>query len=1036
MTLQQNNVKQTPGTPARRLSISIALAAFVCAGVLCALGALFLKSRLDEAHTLTMNALRNRIGVEFNFDTLRTEGLRTLHITNVHVAAPIPGLGKASVDVEALRLRFSISDILRGQVVVSEVAVQGGHAVLEMTSRGERQSLSSVPREPFTFPVHLPKITLLGNDCSMEVRLAGLEQPMLVQNLQFELSSLPEAPLLSGNLEALLSYKEETTGIALSGHYKPDSFEGQAEIARISADAVRHFAALPEGLSGETALSVHAWGNPAQRAHAEIKITAAHLNYPGLPVPIEDMDASIAALLRWDGDSRRLDVVEGTVLTPLARIAMRGGMDFQPSPPVLDLSAVITDIPVESLLPQFMPEAVAKLGKVEVAFPEHAEAQLAISGALSKPEINARLLVPALNIAFNPADKQLPKASLQLAGGDFTWKNFAGVPEGTINISDGSVASAAFGVDATGLAGTVTLDKAGIALRPFVASISGKPFSGEARYELPSGNLVFAASGMLTAIEKTPLYNITHGLYIEGDVGFIASGSYARDGKITLKASADVTRGMVAFEWWLRKPIGVGANIKDLELVITPGKTMAIQGEAFVEDTHVLATFDYRYYQGKWKNHHIRVDLPVLEVNSAGKCFNIPYTATGGTCRDGFYERRAAGTHVDDNIATVGGFFEHVVFLADGGETPLVCRDAQVAVTLTSIKDVENTAELTLHTAEAHVPPFTETWLLPLGSDDPQYTDEYALHYFKEDDERRKAQGTTSVPRPWTHNLSSDVITVPPWEGRNFSARLHTNDDGTFFDFFRAEVGEGSLEGTYTHKKEDNVVELNATWDSIPAKYLIRHLELPEILAGTCSGKASHVVDQDDPRTTMRTEGDFTIVDGHFLGDALREAFQHAFSDSFAALHPAALRFDKVTSDLRIEGDHIYTDNLTLHSQGMSIKGSGVWVMEGDLDYRIDIAVSPDLADQLPVLRDSFNVQGFRMTQRDIELGFHLTGPTFSPTGQLAGLPPMAVTVVSGAAEMTSEAMRFLDTPRQMLMSIFRVGGGILGATRTQQQQQ
>ena len=105
------------------------------------------------------------------------------------------------------------------------------------------------------------------------------------------------------------------------------------------------------------------------------------------------------------------------------------------------------------------------------------------------------------------------------------------------------------------------------------------------------------------------------------------------------------------------------------------------------------------------------------------------------------------------------------------------------------------------------------------------------------------------------------------------------------------------------------------------------------------------------------------------------------------------------------------------------------------MDYRIDIAVRPDMADQIPILRDSFNVEGFRMTQKDIELGFHITGPTFSPTGELAGLPPMGVTLVSGAAEMTGEAMKLLDTPRQMFLSIFRIGGSILGATKTQQQE-
>ena len=81
----------------------MALAVFVFAGILFAVGALFLKYRLEHARVFSMNAISSRAGMEFRFDSLRTEGLRTFDVTGLRVTAPLPGAGKASLEAEALR---------------------------------------------------------------------------------------------------------------------------------------------------------------------------------------------------------------------------------------------------------------------------------------------------------------------------------------------------------------------------------------------------------------------------------------------------------------------------------------------------------------------------------------------------------------------------------------------------------------------------------------------------------------------------------------------------------------------------------------------------------------------------------------------------------------------------------------------------------------------------------------------------------------------------------------------------------------------
>lgn len=984
------------------------------------------------------------MGVDFTFDTLRTEGIRTLHITGLHAAAPLPGLGSAALDVDTLRVHLSLIDLLRGQLAVGEVHIGRGRLVLKELAMktnglGGPKTSSAAPSPLFKA---LPSFSIIGEDCAVELYSEDLEAPVLLQALAFTLSGKSGGAMISGEIQSQAAYANHTVDVNISGQYQPgNNFDVLLHVKGITTAAIRSFAAVPEGLDAGLDCAVHAWGNPEQQILADMEIQAKGLNYAGLPVPIQDEALSLKGLLQWDSSRRMLALRDGGLQSKLATLSLKGAVDFQQTPPAVALDALVSGLPTERFLPALIPESLQKQGKLELELSESPRIELTMSGPLNKPALKASIEVPNAEIGFQPEDKKYPKGEMRLAGAAFVWEDFSSLPEGTATIADGSVTSTLYGIQAEDITGTMSLSGSEIHLNPITASVSGKPVFARLAYGLSDGKLKGEVNGTLTQIEKTPLHHITKDLWIGGDIGFNISGEYTRGGAVKLTSSMDVTRGMVAFEWWLRKPAGVGATIKELNLAIVPGKTLDVQGEAYIEDTHVLGSFEYIRHQDKWQSRHIRVDIPHLEVNSAGKCINIPYTTTGGSCKDGFYESNAAGKVPGDKIDTLGGVFDHVSFLPDNGSSPLVCRDAKVSVTMNNIQGQPKTAELTVHAAEGHVPPFGETWLLPLGSDEPEYTDELALKYFEEEEEKKAAdtkksgQPVADSTRYWIFKLSADTITLPPWEGSNFVAEVHNSPDKTEFRSCSADIGGGHAEGTYVHEKKDNVGTLKATGKNIPARYPIRHLALPEILEGDLSGNISYAMDQDDPRTTLRAEGNFTITNGHFLADPLRDTFKQAFSDTFATLHPAALQFETASSDVRIEGDHVYTKNVAIQLPGMKIKGDGVWVMEGDMDYRVDIAVTPDMAEQLPILRDSFNVQGFRMTQRDIELGFHITGPTFNPTGELAGLPPVGVTLVSGAAEMTGEAMKLLDTPRQMLFSIFRIGGGILGATRTQQQQ-
>ena len=211
----------------------------------------------------------------------------------------------------------------------------------------------------------------------------------------------------------------------------------------------------------------------------------------------------------------------------------------------------------------------------------------------------------------------------------------------------------------------------------------------------------------------------------------------------------------------------------------------------------------------------------------------------------------------------------------------------------------------------------------------------------------------------------------------------------------------------------------------MPASYFIQHFNFPEVLSGRISGEVAYSLDRDDPGT-LTGNGSFEVKDGQFNADLLFSQLQ----GEMTAL-PPSLRFAYIRADVEFEKDLVRTPHLQLVSEGIKLEGSGRFVRDGDMDYYIKAAISPETASAIPVLRENFNIQGHRIAQQDIELAFNVSGPTFSPSGQLAELPPASVTLVSGALEVTSEAFRVIDVPRRILLDLLRIAGGIVGPPKS-----
>src|SRR5690606_20322204 len=144
------------------------------------------------------------------------------------------------------------------------------------------------------------------------------------------------------------------------------------------------------------------------------------------------------------------------------------------------------------------------------------------------------------------------------------------------------------------------------------------------------------------------------------------------------------------------------------------------------------------------------------------------------------------------------------------------------------------------------------------------------------------------------------------------------------------------------------------------------------------------------------------IQNGQFSADFLFKQFEAQLEDKVFSL-PPSLKFSELRADLELAGDVIHTRNIVLNSDVLKLTGDGQFVVGGDMDHNIRLSISPEVAARIPLIRAYFNDEGFRNSQTNIELAFHLTGPSFNPKLEVVGLPGAGAIISSGVVEVGSE---------------------------------
>lgn len=975
-------------------------------------GALFVKYKLDTVRAAVLQAAESRTGLRLELGAVTVTGLRGIRIDDLRLAVePAAGL-HAELHVPNAYVYIDLVDLLYGEIVVERVQIDGSTLHVSRTTEtgdaGTWRPLETLGLPTASEGKQRGAFRVLGKDCALVVSNALKDKDLRMDSLDFDVYRLADSRDILAKAAGAFDGDPSKALSATLFFTALDEFELKAECAEITAEDVAGF--LPASERFLESGAVHpkirlvAYPNQTLMVWAESDFEDLYLrNQPPFLRPATGRATFLAdydltnRVLSFDTSRVESDQIGGGKL--------EGQIDFSAERPVFDLRMQVTRLPAQELLDFVVRGRAEAYGELDISLGEPFEVTLALAGDTENPQFATRISAAGGALSMNSKDPNHPSGQLHFSMVQGTWDSTSGDGAVSFNVVGGEMRHPRSGLQARNVTGAMVLRDKTLQIEPLNAEISGHPVIGTLRYDLETSKGQATLSGTLDRIEDTILGTVIEDVSISGLAGVKAEVAFERD-RIIVTADVEATQTQVDYRWYFRKPVGLGARAQG-RIEIRPRASVDITADASALGTLLSARFHMAHTGKRWSLQTFDATGDQADIGMVAGCLLLPYQVSGGKVTDVRYSWVR-----DDNEKRTWhaslrcGFDELHLKPADSEHTHHL-HGGEVEIALN--KGEPSKGHLALNVKQATMAPIGAGWFAPMTCP-PELQDRFP-----------------PTPRDWTYDLAGEEVETAPWKGRRFAGKGYFAEGEAGLRAFSAEIDEkGRIEGMYRHDRRDNAYEASFRWESVPAHYLLSHLKWPDILSGVTDGSVAYSVDRDDPGT-LAGAGRFAVNDGQFSADFIFSQLASRMEDDVGML-PPSLRFSELRADIEFHKDIVQTRNLAIVAPGLTLTGNGQHVTEGDMDYEISLAVSPDMADRIPVLRDNFSVQGHRIAGRDIELKFRIAGPTLKPRGELAEIPSPSIMLVSGALQATSDAMKVIDIPRKIFVDVLKIGAGIVGA--------
>lgn len=999
--------------PGRRRRIPLSGTLFLLAVAIAVTAGLFYAQyRLQDAIDDVQLAIEERTGGTLSVRQAAVNGLRGIRLDDVAFAVNKPGEPSVTLSAPAILVHIDFIELFSGRVTIDRVTVNDASMSVTRPPDSEWLSSSLLDLDELLDEQHGLSFRILGKNGTLNVSNVVADSQLSVDRIDFDVSRLADARDIAAHVDGYIRGREDKRiRLRIFGEAF-DNFSLRADTTLIDRDDISVF--LPGSkdviLSGTGSASVRIGRFPDSEFTVSVKSPFEELTIRDQPDFIRPSGGELTALATYEPESNELRFTTAQVVTDQLTGAITGSILFGHDTPRLDLTLESSRLPATDFLRYVLADRAEDFRELDVSLGEDCEVTVSLTGTTADPYVVASAQAESGAISFIPADSSLVEGRLKLGRIQGAWNSRDRQVEGRFVVASGTVLHKNTGLTAEDLSGTVLLGDGRIELNPMTALFTGEPFVGQGHYDYENKTGEFTFNGNVAKLEELGITEEKAEFQVAGSVGVRGKLAIEPE-RYVLTGDVEATQSFIQADWWLKKPVGIGASAK-VVAELRPKESLHVEIDGIVATTPAHGTIVVEYDEGlenPWDFRKFYATSDNVQINAASEVVPIPYTFRGTVAREASFLVTRNGNFPDQYAMEADLLFEEVTMRAKSDNAgAMLCKNLRLAMDVVKSQK-ENYGVLELHADEGDLPSFSETWfveMLPPPED---------MHLY--------ARGN----RVWTFKLSANTVSLPPWRGTDFEAEAYTTPDTGGFNWYRGVLDGGRIEGNYHSDSIENTYRMSANWTDVPAKYFLDHLKFERVFTGAMTGEVAYGVDRDDPGT-LRGNGSFSVRDGQFSADFVLGLLEERMPDDVGAL-PHALKFSSLKMGVEFQEDVVITDGIEFLSENLKVGGDGRFIWDGDMDYNLKVAVDPDFAEQVPSLSENLPIQGHRLAQQDVELAFKITGPTFRPKSEVAKLPPASVTLVSGALELTSEAFRVINTPRRILTDLLKIGGGLVGTS-------
>jgi hypothetical protein len=993
----------------------VGLLALLVLTILFASGVLFVKYQLEAFRADVAHRIEQRFGAHLTMGAISVNGLRGLRIQNLRLDLPLEQGPVLHIYAHDALINIQLNDLVYGHVTVERLALDDSEITLERPKDGLWYSIDELDLDeviPFEVTQSAP-FRITGAGCKFFIRNIIGGTGLDISDFSFDIARLVDASNLTASLSGLLRGDPRKRVSATLTLASIEDFDLRVTTDLITANDINVVLPADRPLVVEGAAHPTLWinGRPGRTLFVSLEAPFENVAVRDQPEFLEAASGAFAVSATYSTDQRQLAVMTAKADSNQLAGNVEGTITFTEDRPQFDLTMHARRIPLMEILQYSLKGQMEDIGKMDILLDEPHELEVRLTGTPEEPIIRGQTRAGAGRFEFTPIDDDLPPIQLTLRQIEGAWDSYTQQVGLEFDVADGAIAFEPLRLAAKGLQGHVTFKDDKVSLSPMNAQYKGNTIVGEGEYDLVSGDGRLKFEGTVAGLDETILADQFANTNLAGAVS--VKGEAAKKGKnLIVEADLDATQAEVTYQWWFKKSAGLGTKAH-VRAEIAPDSKASVEATGQVASSTLAATMTLtrnKRSDAGWSVDAIHATSDHLDVNTAATCGITPYRTTGGVASKAYFD--FTRDHQDPMKTTqkFGGLIDDLALLpqVEGAAVPISGRGVDVAFELSTDKAGRSmaTAQARISAQSLSVPPFGTTWLLPMTP----------------------PPGWPRVERAWTIEIDAVDAELPPWKGTELVARAYSNPHMAGFSAYQAKIGGGVLKGSYDAIRADNTYVSTAEWTDIPVQFFLRHLNLDDVLDGTISGKVNYNMDRDNPDTLAGT-GHFEVSDGRFSADFLYTLLEGKVESNLSTI-PPKLDFNRLAVDVDFAGDTVKTPVLKLESDTIQVDGVGQYIRDGDMDYVLKVAVEPDTAAQIPVMAENFNLQGHRLSNTDVDLTFHVSGPTFNPKGKVEELPPASVALVSGGLEVGKEVVNLIDFPRKVLRDLLKLGGGMVRGGR------